>query len=265
MELVEKEKITSLGLASTMCQRLLQLPDLDRYDTSSIRSLRKAGLPFTHKMVEELIRRVTPNVFQGYASTDGGQSTFLRPEEQLTKVGSSGRPIWGVEVQVVDAQHNPLPCGSEGEIRVRGPLVCHGYYKNPQEEEKRFQDGWYYTGDIGRFDTDGYLYVVGRIKDVIKTGSINVSPKEVEEILLFHPDVLDAAVIGVPDPIWGEAIKAYVVARDNKMLQEADLVKFCKEYLADYKVPKRILVVRDLKRNELGKINAKILEEQPSE
>jgi fatty-acyl-CoA synthase len=123
LELVQNEKINSLGLASTMCHRLLQLPDLDSYDTRSIRALRKAGLPFTRKMVEGLIARVTPNVYQGYASTDAGQATFLRAEEQLSKIGSSGRPIWGVEVDVVDERHDRVPTGNEGEIRVRGPLV----------------------------------------------------------------------------------------------------------------------------------------------
>ena len=261
LELVQRERISSLGLASTMCHRLLQLPDLEKYDLSSIRALRKAGLPFTRKMVEDLIARATPNVYQGYASTDAGQATFLRPEEQLTKIGSSGRTIWGAEVEVVDGNHDPMRAGKEGEIRVRGPNVCQGYYKNPEEQAKHFIDGWYYTGDIGRFDEDGYLYVVGRMKDIIKTGSINVAPKEVEEVLLFHPEVADAAVVGVSDPEWGELIQAYVVPRSAHKLDEAQLIKFAKEYLADYKVPKRIRFVEDLQRNELGKLAAGKLNE----
>ena len=112
---------------------------------------------------------------------------FLRPEEQLLKIGSSGRPIWGAEVEVVNDQHDPLSMGQEGEIRVRGPNVCQGYYKNPEEQKKRFIDGWYYTGDIGRFDDDGYLYVVGRMKDIIKTGSINVRPRKWKKCCCFIP------------------------------------------------------------------------------
>jgi long-chain acyl-CoA synthetase len=213
-------------------------------------------------MVEDLLRRVTPNVFQGYASTDAGQATVLRPDEQLTKIGSSGRPIWGVEVDIVNGRHHRVSAGQEGEIRVRGPLVCQGYYNNPEEEQKRFIDGWYYSGDIGRFDSDGYLYVVGRMKDIIKTGSINVAPKEIEEILLLHPDVIDAAVVGERDPEWGETVNAYVVLREDASLSEAHLITFCKEYLADYKVPKQIKLVNDLKRNELGKVTAKTLRDQ---
>jgi long-chain acyl-CoA synthetase len=262
LDLIQREKISSLGLASTMCHRLLQFPELESYDTSSIRALRKAGLPFTRKMVEELIDRVTPNVYQGYASTDAGQATFLRPEEQLHKIGSSGRAIWAAEVDVVNDRHDPLPTGQDGEIRVRGPNVCQGYYKNPEEQRKRFIDGWYYTGDIGHFDDDGYLYVVGRMKDIIKTGSINVAPKEVEEVLLFHPDVADAAVVGVTDPEWGESIQAYVVLRRQHAIDETGLIKFAKEYLADYKAPKKIFFVDDLERNELGKVKANVLEGQ---
>jgi acyl-CoA synthetase (AMP-forming)/AMP-acid ligase II len=262
LDLIQREKISSLGLASTMCHRLLQFLELESYDTSSIRALRKAGLPFTRKMVEELIDRVTPNVYQGYASTDAGQATFLRPEEQLHKIGSSGRAIWAAEVDVVNDRHDPLPAGQDGEIRVRGPNVCQGYYKNPEEQRKRFIDGWYYTGDIGHFDDDGYLYVVGRMKDIIKTGSINVAPKEVEEVLLFHPDVADAAVVGVTDPEWGESIQAYVVLRRQHAIDETGLIKFAKEYLADYKAPKKIFFVDDLERNELGKVKANVLEGQ---
>jgi acyl-CoA synthetase (AMP-forming)/AMP-acid ligase II len=262
MEIVQNEKITSLALASTMCHRLLQLSGLGCYRTESIKSLRKAGLPFTRKMVEELIRYVTPNIYQGYASTDAGQATLLRPHEQLLKIGSSGRPIWGVEVDVVDDNHDSLPSGREGEIRVRGPNVCQGYYKNPEEERKRFIDGWYYTGDIGCFDSDGYLYVVGRKRDIIKTGSINVAPKEIEEILLLHPNVADAAVVGIADPEWGEVIKAYIVPQRQEVPGEMEIIKFCKGYLADYKVPKRIEFVKDLNRNELGKVTFRFLEER---
>jgi len=265
MELVQNEKITSLALASTMCYRLLQLPDLTSYDTKSIKSLRKAGLPFTWKMVEGLIQYVTPNIFQGYASTDAGQATILKPHEQLLKIGSSGRAIWGVEVEVVDENHGPLPSGREGEIRVRGPNMCQGYYKNPEEEQKRFVYGWYYSGDIGRFDADGYLYVIGRKKDIIKTGSINVAPKEIEEILLLHPKIADAAVVGVSDPEWGEEIKAYIVPQEGERPGDAEIIKFCKEYLADYKIPKKIEFVRDLQRSDLGKVTFKFLEEREGE
>lgn len=259
VDLVQTEQITSLALASTMCHRLLQLPPSRSIALSSLKSLRKAGLPFTRKMVEGLIERVTPNIYQAYSSTDGGQATMLRPHEQLTKLGSSGRAIWGVELDIVDAKHDPLGAGQEGEIRVRGPNLSQGYYKNLQEERLRFIDGWYYTGDVGRLDSDGYLYVVGRMKDIIKSGGINVAPKEIEEVLLLHPAVVDVAVIGVNDPEWGEAVKAMVVPRSDGATNVNELKTFCKEYLADYKVPKSFELVPDLQRNDLGKVTAQTL------
>jgi acyl-CoA synthetase (AMP-forming)/AMP-acid ligase II len=265
LELVQNEKITSLALASTMVHRLLELPDLDSYDTRSLKALRKAGLPFTRRMVEGLVKHLTPNLFQSYASTDAGQVTLLRPQEQLTKIGSSGRPIWGVELEIANDRGDPLPAGDEGEIRVRGPNVCQGYYKNPDENAKSFRDGWYYTGDLGRIDSDGYLYVTGRKKDIIKTGSINVAPREIENILLNHPQIDDAAVFGVPDPEWGEVIKALVVPRPGSTLSEDLLRAYCKENLAGYKVPKIIEFIAQLARNSLGKVTAQSLPAEESD
>ena len=180
----------------------------------------------------------------------------LRPEEQLLKIGSSGRSIWGAEVKVVNDQHDPLSMGQEGEIRVRGPNVCQGYYKYSEEQKKRFFDGWYYTGDIGRFDDDGYLYVVGRMKDIIKTGSINVAPKEVEEVLLFHPDVGDATVVGVADPEWGESIQAYVVLRRQHAIDERRQIGSPRNIWLTTRRRSEFGSSRISKRNELGKVTA---------
>ena len=182
--IIDREKITAIALAPTMCNRMLKVPGLERYDFSSLTALRKAGSPFSRTMATEIISRITPNIYQGYASTETGSVTLLRPNEQLSKVGSSGRAVWGVEVEIVDPEGHALPQGADGEIRVRGPNVCQGYYKNPEEEAKAIKNGWFHTGDLGHFDRDGYLFVVGRLKDMIKTGSINVSPREVESAIL---------------------------------------------------------------------------------
>ena len=177
--------------------------------------------------------------------------TLLRPSEQITKIGSSGRPVWGAEIALVDDAGREV--SGEGEIYVRGPNVCQGYYKNPEEESKAIRDGWFRTGDIGRFDSDGYLFVVGRIKDMIKTGSINVSPREVEAVLLGLHHVEDAAVVGVPDPEWGEAVKAFVVVSDATGGAEA-ILAHCRAKLAGYKVPKSVAFVESIDRNALGKV-----------
>src|SRR5262249_16925713 len=141
-------------------------------------------------------------------------------------------------------------------IRVRSANVCQGYYKNPEEQNKVFADGWYYTGDLGRLDEEGYLYVVGRIKDIIKTGSINVSPREIENAILTLSGVDDVAVVGVPDPEWGEAVKAVIVLKDGATFTADDIAKHCRKSLAGFKSPKHIQFVDQIERNQLGKVTA---------
>jgi acyl-CoA synthetase (AMP-forming)/AMP-acid ligase II len=252
--LIEHERISAVAFAPTMCHRMLKVPNLERFDFSSLQSLRKAGSPFTEPMARELIAKVTPNLYQGYASTESGSVTLLRPHEQLAKIGSSGQLAWGVEVEIRDESGRAVPRGGEGEICVRGPNVFQGYYKNPEEQAKALRDGWYHTGDVGRFDEAGFLYVVGRIKEMIKTGSINVSPREIESAILAIDGVDDAAVMGVPDPEWGEAVQAVVVLKNGISLTEAELSRQCRGRLAGYKVPKRFVFTERIERNGLGKV-----------
>ncbi len=255
-DIIHREAITAIALAPTICRRLLQLPGLERFDFSSIRSLRKAGSPFPAGMAQEVMSRITPNIYQGYASTETGSVTLLRPHEQLTKHGSSGILEWGVEAEIVDSEGHPVPAGGEGEICVRGPNVCEGYYRNPDEEARAFRGGWFRTGDLGRFDGDGHLYIIGRIKDTIKTGSINVSPREIETQILCMPQIEDVAVVGVPDPEWGEAVKAFIVLREGQSCGEADVLAHCRSHLAGYKIPKSVAFVEEIERNGLGKVTA---------
>ncbi len=161
-----------------------------------------------------------------------------------------------VEAEIVDAEGRTLAPGEEGEMRVRGASICSGYYKNPEEEARVFRDGWFHTGDIGRFDDDGYLYVVGRIKDTIKTGSINVSPREVETVIQTLTGIDDVAVVGVPDPEWGEAVKAFVVLRPGASEGAETILAHCRAQLAGYKVPKSVAFVPAIERNGLGKVTA---------
>jgi acyl-CoA synthetase (AMP-forming)/AMP-acid ligase II len=253
---LEKERITAVAMAPTMCRRMLQLPGLERFDFSALRSLRKAGSPFTSAMATEMIQRITPNIYQSYGSSETGSVTLLRPEEALRKLGSSGRREWGVEAEIVDTNGRTLTPGEEGEMRVRGPSISSGYYKNPDEEARVFRQGWFHTGDIGRFDEDGYLYVVGRIKDTIKTGSINVSPREVETVIQTLYGIDDVAVVGVPDPEWGEAVKAFVVLRAGASEGADTIIAHCRAQLAGYKVPKSVAFVPAIERNGLGKVTA---------
>jgi fatty-acyl-CoA synthase len=251
---IDREKITAVAMAPTMCHRLLQVPRLERFDFRSLTTLRKAGLPFSRAMAMEIIGRITPNIYQGYASTESGSVSLLRPHEQLSKVGSSGRLVWGVEAEIVDDSGHTLPAGGEGEIRVRGPAVCIGHYKNPDEQAKAIRDGWLYTGDAGRFDDDGYLTIVGRLKEFIKTGSLNVAPREVEGVILGMDGIDDVAVVGIADPEWGEAVKAIVVVKDGYTIGKADITHHCRQTLAGYKTPKYVAFTDRIERNALGKV-----------
>lgn len=250
---IGRENITAMGLAPTMCSRLLKVPRLERFDFGSLTSLRKAGSPFTAAMAEEIIARITPNIYQTYACTETGCVTLLKPHEQIPKAGSSGRPVWGVDVEVLDAADQALAPGEQGEIRVRSPNVCLGYYNNPKLEASTFKDGWFYTGDIGRFDQDGHLYIVGRTKDLIKTGSINVAPQEIAATILAMDGIDDAVVFGIPDREWGEAIKAIIVVAPGSNVTRDDIERHCKKTLAGYKVPKFVEFSDSIARNTLGK------------
>jgi acyl-CoA synthetase (AMP-forming)/AMP-acid ligase II len=259
-EHIRTHEITDISLAPTMIHRMLKLEGLQRDDFKSIRSLRKVGSPFTKKMVEEIRAKITTNIFQGFASTESGGVTMLKPEDQLRKPGSSGLPRWGVEIQIVGPDEKPLPRGEVGEIRVSGANVCEGYYKNKEEQDKVFRNGWYYTGDLGWLDPDNYLYVVGRAKNMIKTGSINVAPAEIEGAILEISDVDDCAVFGVPDEEWGEAIKAAIVLKGPAAISAEDVKAHCRKSLAGFKIPKSIVFVETITRNPTGKVATEFID-----
>jgi fatty-acyl-CoA synthase len=255
---IERERITCLALAPTQCNEILAFSRLEAYDKSSLQSLRKAGLPFPARAVKEIMERICPHLYQGFGGTEFSSAALLRPDEQLTKLGSAGRPLAGMEVEIVDDEKKPVAPGEPGEVRVRGPSVCSGYYKNEEANRATFVDGWYHSGDLGYLDAEGYLYIVGRKKDLVKTGGINVAPREVEEVILSLPEVADVAVIGVADERWGEILKALVVAKPGAALTPELVRERCGERLARYKIPKAIEIVDKIPRSPLGKVTADV-------
>jgi len=178
-----------------------------------------------------------------------------KPEDMDKQPLAAGMPVWCVDLRIVDDKSNPVAVNEVGEIICQSPLATEGYYMNPEATNASFRDGWFYTGDLGYFDKEGYLFVVGRKKDMVKSGGISIYPLEIEGVLYKHPDVVEAAVIGVPDPQWGEALKAVVVLKEGSTVSDAELMRFCKEQLASYKVPKSVDIVSSLPHTEVGKVN----------
>jgi len=261
LKTIEREKVTYVGAVPTMCERMLYVLESKKYDTSSVRCLAITGGKVHPAVLDGLKKNLTPNVYRTYASTDSGQMAISKPGDMDAKPNSAGRPVWCVDLRIVDDANNPVKVGEVGEIICQSPLATHGYYKNPQATNESFRDGWFYTGDLGYFDEEGYLFVAGRKKDMVKSGGISIYPLEIESVIYNHPDILEAAVIGVPDPQWGEAVKAVVVRKPDSQLKSDELIGFCKVRLSAYKVPKSVEFRDALPHTEVGKVNKVKLKE----
>ncbi len=212
----------------------------------------------------EGMRRTFPRaaIVSAYGQTEtSGATTLLKGPDSTRKMGSVGKPMLGVELRVVDDELRDVPVGGVGEIVYRGPNVMAGYHGKPEATGEAFAGDWFHSGDLARLDDDGYLWIVDRKKDMIVSGGENVYPAEVERVLLGHPTVADAAVIGVPHPRWVETPVAFVVPEDAGEADEAELIAHCRQYLAGFKKPSAIIVVQELPRNAGGKVLKRRLRE----
>ena len=256
LETIAAQRVTKLFCPPTIWIALLRHPDFDRRDLSSLTKGYYGASVMPVAIVEELVRRLPDmRLWNFYGQTEMAPvATILQPEDQLRKLGSAGRPAINVETQVVDDDDRPVPPGVVGEIVHRGAHVMLGYYQAPDKTADAFRGGWFHSGDLGRFDEDGYLYIVDRKKDMIKTGGENVASREVEEVLFQHPGVQEAAVFGTPDDKWVEAVTAVLVAKPGIVLDVADLHAHCRERLAGYKCPKTLHIAESLPKNASGKI-----------
>ncbi len=253
---IQVERVTKLFCPPTVWIALLRHPDFDDADLSSL----KKGYYGASIMPVEIIKEITARIpglrlFNFYGQTEMSPvATVLKPEDQMRKLGSAGRAAINVETRVVDDEDQPVPVGTVGEIVHRGPHVTLGYWKNPEKTAEAFRNGWFHSGDLGVMDDEGYLSVVDRKKDMIKTGGENVASREVEEVVFTHPAVSEVAVFGVPHPRWIEAVMAVVVTRTGHSLTAEELVLFCRERMASYKTPKLVEIVDQLPKNASGKI-----------
>jgi acyl-CoA synthetase (AMP-forming)/AMP-acid ligase II len=257
LELIEQHRVThGAFLSPTMLKRLLG--EARGRTLSSLRSIVVGGAPLYRQDLRAAIDVFGPIIVQMYGQGESPMTiTVMQAGEALEHPGSCGRPFGVVEVRVADEHGRTLPDGASGEILVRGEVVMRGYWNNREATADALADGWLHTGDIGHLDK-GYLYLTDRAKDVIITGGSNVYPREVEEVLLTHPEVREAAVIGVPDPEWGESIRAYVVAPG---LDQQQLIEHCRARAASFKKPREVVFVDELPKNATGKILKRQLRE----
>ena len=262
LKLISDEKITTIWLAPTIIYFLLAYPGIRDCDFSNLRNLCYSSAPISVEKLKEAVSVFGDHFNQTYGLVECPMITNLEPDEhivdgtpaQAERLGSAGREMIMTDVRVVDDEGRDVPTGEIGEIIARGPLVMKEYLNDPAATEACLKDGWLYTGDLGRLDEDGYLFIADRKKDLIITGGYNVYPKEVEEVLFRHPAVFEAAVIGVPDEMWGESVKACVTLKPGMQAGEEELIALCKENLASYKKPKSIDFLDALPKNLTGKV-----------
>jgi acyl-CoA synthetase (AMP-forming)/AMP-acid ligase II len=256
LRLVEKEKITVGMLIPAMWIFLLQEPGISEYDTRTLRNVGTGGAVLPVEVMRKAMDAF-PNVgiYNIFGQTETSScTTLLYPEHAFSKEGSVGRRIVNLEARIVDVADNDVAVGQVGEIIYRGPTIMKEYYNNPQATADAIREGWFHSGDLVREDEDGFIWVVDRKKDMIISGGENIYPAEVEEVLFSHPKIVEAAVIGVPDPQWGESVKAIVVPQKGETLTAEEIIEHCKTHMASYKKPKTVEFVAELPRNAAGKV-----------
>jgi acyl-CoA synthetase (AMP-forming)/AMP-acid ligase II len=263
LEYISRERITRCQFVPTMIHSLIQVPDLSRYDLRSLRLILYAGSTMPVELLKKALTVFPCGFAQMYGQTESGPvTTILKPEDhvldgsekRLARLASSGKAVINYEIRIVDEDDNEVPIGQVGEIVGRSEAMMIGYWQMPEETEKKLRNGWLHTGDLGRMDEDGYVYIVERKNDLIISGGVNVYPREIEEVLYTHPAVSEASVVGVPDEHWGEMVKAIVVLKDRAQATEREIIDFCGERLAGYKKPKSIEFWNELPKSSTGKI-----------
>lgn len=261
-ETVQHYRPTTFSAVPTMLSILLAVPRPEGLDTSSLRYVICGAAALPLDIFERFEEAFDLRILEGYGLTEATCVSSLNPYWGIRKVGSIGLPLRGQPMKIVDDNMNELPPGEFGEIVVKGPNVMMGYYNNPEATTETIVNGWVRTGDIGYTDEDGYFFIVDRKKEMIIRGGENIYPREVEEVLFSHPKIAEAAVIGRPDPIWGEEVVAVIVLQPGQTLTLEEVQEFCKERMASYKAPRQVEFREDLPKTVTGKVAKKALKEE---
>jgi len=262
LKTIEREKINSLFLVPAMWNFLFQVPNLKEFDLSSVTTCSTGAAITPLELKKRILGRFeNADLVDTFGQTETTASTtYIRGEDTIRKPTSVGRSIINVEVRIVDEDMNDVKTGVIGEIVYRGPTVMKEYYKNPEATKKAFKGGWFHSGDLVKMDEEGFIYVVDRINNMIISGGENIYPAEIEEVLYQMPEILECAVIGVPNTDWGESVKAIIVLKPGKVLSSDEVIEYCKGFVASYKKPKEVEFIDELPRNASGKVLKYILQ-----
>lgn len=271
LKVVEKEKITSTFMVPTMLYALLDSDDKDRFSLDTLRNVIYGAAPIAPDRLKQAINRFGPIFTQLFGQTEAPMCFSVLsqrdhvvddPTREWEIFSSAGRPTFHSTIRILDDQGNPVPQGEAGEVVIKCANVMHGYLKNPEATADTLKNGWLYTGDIARQDKEGFLYIVDRKKDMVVSGGFNIFPREIEDVLFDHPAVKQAAVLGVPDEKWGEAVKAIVVLYEGQSATEEELIHFVKERKGSVAAPKSVEFRDAIPLTNLGKVDKKLMREE---
>lgn len=264
VDIIEKLKPTGFPGVPTMYIALLQYYKKRKFDLSCFTSCTSGSAPLPVKILHQFNQISGTTVAEGYGLSEASPVTHRNPVGGLQKPGSIGIPIPNTDSKIVDMSTGEvdLPIGEVGELVIKGPQIMKGYLGMPEETNHTIRDEWLFTGDLAKMDEDGYFYIVGRKKEMILASGFNVYPIEIEDVLYKHPKVLEAAVFGVPDEYRGETVKAVIVLKDHEQLTSEEVIQYCREHLASYKVPTEVIFTEEMPKTTVGKILKRKLQEQ---
>ena len=258
---LERFRATAFSGVPTIYAILLHAEEAKEHDLSSLRFCICGAAPMPVELFQKFEEKFHAFILEGYGLSEGTCVSSVNPLGGRRKIGSIGLPLPGQEVAIFNEQDEAVPDGGIGEIVVRGENVMAGYFKNPTATEETLRGGWLHTGDLGYRDPEGYFFIVGRKKEMIIRGGENIYPKEIEERLYQHPDVLEAAVVGLPDAVWGEEVAAFIVPKPGSAPAAEAILAYCREHLARFKCPKQVIFVEGFPKTATGKIQKGKLKE----
>jgi fatty-acyl-CoA synthase len=256
LRVIQDEKITCSMMVPTMLVRMCALPvDVRaKYRTTSLRWIMSGAAPLSTETARQVLEQLGPVLFNFYGSTETGLVTMAGPLDHKARPGTIGKALRGNNIRLLDDDGREVAAGSIGELYARNSTLIAGYHRNEEATNSASRDGFFSVGDLGRVDADGFYYLESRKHDMVISGGVNIYPREIEDHLHTHPSILEAAVVGVPDPEWGETLKAFIVRRDGKSISEAEVIEYCRASLADYKRPRKVVFLAELPRNPTGKV-----------